>query len=79
MTSITFADVSKAFDRVWIRGLSSIEAPSSYHLWCCCVVVPEAIVYACATGSSITRNDVTGSCITGNDLTVSRESEMKGR
>ena len=21
MTSITFADVSKAFDRVWIRGL----------------------------------------------------------
>jgi hypothetical protein len=59
--------------------VSSIEAPSIYYLWGCCVGVPEVIVCAGATGSCITGYDVTGSCITGNDVTGSREPEMKGR
>ena len=52
------------------RDISSIEAPSSYHLWWCCVVVPEVIVCAGATGSCITGYDVTGSCITGNEREI---------
>ena len=52
-----------------MEGPSSIEAPSTSHLWGCCVGVPEVIVCAGATGS----------CITGYDVTGSREPEMKGR
>ena len=58
----------------WSRSVSSIEAPSIYYLWWCCVVVSEVIVCACATGSCINGYDVTG-----NDVTGSREPEMKGR
>ena len=63
---------------------SSIEAPSTSHLWGCCVGVPEVIACAGATGSCITGYDITGSCITGSCITGSyitgsREPEMKGR
>jgi hypothetical protein len=34
---------------------TSIDAPSTSYLWWCCVVVPEVIVCACATGSDRVR------------------------
>ena len=56
--------------------MSSIEAPSTYHLRWCSEMVPEVIAYACITGSYITGYDVTGNDVTG---TGSHEPEMKGR
>ena len=65
------------------RNISSIETPSSYHLW---GIVWAIVTGNDVTGSCITGNDVTGSCITGNDVTGndvkgtgSREPEMKGK
>ena len=66
--------------------ISSIDAPSIYHLWWCSEVVlpamtsPEVITCGCTTGyditgSCITGYDVTGSYIPENDVTGSRETE----